>query len=214
MKTILSKESAKALAWLSRSLGRDDGRPALKAFHVQHRSVLTCDGWRLHAMPVESVYVQALEEIAHTVTDNQGVQMIGKPQAGATVEIESDHEARLPDVGQIVRFGEAKIVADFHINPKYLADALAGIEDCARVVVREGREGLEVFGKNKDGASVYALVMPMYHVPDRDQLEWSPLVEARKERDEAARERAEALAASNTPKEEKTDVPETPVREA
>lgn len=122
-----TKEESQLMRWLAKAQAGED-RPILTTFHRRNGVVVSCDGFRLHAAPVPSCLQEAPE------TNELGqVNYRGKIKAGDFEADLDEVEGTYPDVAQLMPKGEP--VAEFAVNPKYLREALAGLDTMAMIRV-------------------------------------------------------------------------------
>lgn len=164
-----SRHESKLLAWLLKAASTDDARPVLEDIHVNDNSIVATDGWRMHWVDKEGV--SAFAEVSDKTMN------LGKIRAGENlIEPEEHDDFNYPDCKSLIPTREP--VFEVAINPKFLVDALQGL-DTAVVLRFFGTTGpFEVMGKiaskDADDTNVYALIMPMDLELVKKDYNWNP----------------------------------------
>jgi hypothetical protein len=162
-----TKDTAQAINWVNKTVSKDDARPVLETVNTNGH-LLSADGHRLHAANVKL----DLEPGLYTY----------KTVGTTVIATESElTPSNYPNTDVIIPKGIRYV--EIAINPKYLADALSGMDNMARIFIQVKEDEtqsvihvtqpIQVFGHTKDDTELYALVMPMHDT--NHELGWQPL---------------------------------------
>jgi len=147
-----TKEESRLIRWLQKAQSDDAARPILTGLHVTEDYVIACDGFRLHATPTPLCLQLARDK-----------QVKGKVPAGDFAANMEEVEGTYPDIFQVMPNSEATFAVA--VDPKYLREALQGVEGYAVLRFRSPDTPIEVFdqyGKH------YAVIMPRHQHPAND----------------------------------------------
>lgn len=160
MKKFYRLGGSRCLRWLNLALGRDQTRPMLTAYHRQHDALVAGDGYRLHAVPAEKALPaesDLLSEAGENTDTASSMTITGTLTDDSLVMIEP-FGIKFPDVQGIV---QGDITAEFHVQAKFLKDALCDMTGEIRVAlhaVHLGTPVIEVFGQDAVGVPMYAII--------------------------------------------------------
>jgi hypothetical protein len=163
----LDKGLLKAVKWLMKACSTDKTRPILQAVNVNGH-IEGCDGMRYHAVNASMFEFDAEH---NTPTDNQlvGLYHMDAPKVGFNV-IQSN-DSKYPAMQDLIPHKQP--VFEIGVNPKLLADALAGLDTPVKLSFYAPTECIEVRGMiNMYEYATYALIMP--HLFDGFDRTWTP----------------------------------------
>lgn len=151
----LTKAAKEGVAWLLKAVAKDKVRPVLaRLFHQTKTSeAVAADGFRMHI-----VTPSPLKGICR----KSGMVLVEKLSPEFALVKNDKCEGTFPDYKQILP--TRRPVFKFGVNPKYLIDALSGIDDMAVISLYSPTAPFLVEGfidKDK-GYAAKAMVMPMY----------------------------------------------------
>ena len=149
-----TKEEATGLRWLQKAQSKKGDRPVLEAFHRLDGLTVTADGFRLHIIPTPNCLV----ELPNTNSDQQA-NYTGKIPTGAFVTDLEGLDSHYPNVEALIPNGQP--THEFAINPKYLREALEGLDETAIVKLYADSNCITVQGTCDQER--YALIMRQHY---------------------------------------------------
>ena len=143
-----TKQDSEAIRWLQKGASKDKARPVLNGIHVANGYTWSADGFRLHAI-----------RTPRCLTDAEGEIVTGKVNAGEFIAELDTIVGTYPDTSQLLPIEAPEF--EIAIDPKYLREALAGMDGPVRLRFYGSTKPMEVLGAKGDSYR-YALVMPMH----------------------------------------------------
>jgi hypothetical protein len=171
-----SRDEGQEERWVMQGAAKEKSRPVLMAMYVRHDSVVTADGYQIHAIPRPANLDEHEGELLRPV--GRIPRSVPKGQEEWSVEAEKLY-GTFPDITQILPNDGQEPIAVFKLDGDRLAKACKG-GGVVTFKVYSPTAPVELFmrkhDKDDDLRQRYTLIMPMipYTKDDTERPGWRP----------------------------------------